>query len=177
MAPVPADASPGFFFVNAATTEKGRRVIRDADNLVRRLTIELEIELRLGATVVPVGKGSELVPTQAPLRERSPPDGDAHPRCFAGDPAFLRDRFDRGDDAFRDQTRPAFVLARENEDRIAGPTTCLPSYIVFCARNVRVRGTGPLTSALMAYMMLLRSLWRARDRDQVVHTTLVGWPP
>ena len=161
MAPGSADASPGLTSVTEEFTEKGRRVLRDADDLVRRLTIELEIELRLGATVVPVGKGSELVPTQAPLRERSPPDGDAHPRCLAGDPAFLRDRFDRGDDAFRDQTRPAFVLAREDEDRIAGG----------------VRGTGPLTSALTAYMMLLRSLWRARDRDQVVHTTLVGWPP
>src|SRR6478736_9423087 len=66
---------------------------------------------------------------------------------------------------------PSFSLAKT---KIVSPVaTCLPSYIVFCARNVRVRGTGPLTSALIAYMMLLRSLWRARDRDQVVHTTLV----
>jgi hypothetical protein len=36
-----------------------------------------------------------------------------------GDPAFLCDRFGRGDDAARDETWPAFVLAREDENRIA----------------------------------------------------------
>ena len=101
-------------------TEKLRRVIRDPDNLVRCLTIELEIELGLGAAILPVGKGRELLPPQTPLRERGPSDGDAHARCLAGDPALPRNRDDRGDDAFRDDTCPAFVLAREDEDRIAG---------------------------------------------------------
>ena len=36
-----------------------------------------------------------------------------------GDPAFFCDRSGRGDDAARDETWPAFVLAREDEDRIA----------------------------------------------------------
>src|SRR6266566_5749444 len=36
--------------------EERRRFIRDAGNLVRCLTIEFEIELGLGSTVVPVGK-------------------------------------------------------------------------------------------------------------------------
>src|SRR5204863_732591 len=55
----------------------------------------------------------------APLRERGASDGDAHARRLPGDPAFLCDRFGRGDDAARDETWPAFVLAREDEDRIA----------------------------------------------------------
>ena len=36
-----------------------------------------------------------------------------------GDPGFLCDRFCRGDDAACDETWSAFVLAREDEDRIA----------------------------------------------------------
>jgi hypothetical protein len=99
--------------------EERRRFIRDAGNLVRCLTIEFEIELGLGSTVVPVGETSELAPSQAPLCERAASDGDAHPRRLSGDPAFFCDRFGRGDHAARDETRPAFVLAREDEDRIA----------------------------------------------------------
>src|SRR5438552_9842528 len=99
--------------------EERRRFIRDADDLVRCLTIEFEIKLGLGSTVVPVGKRLELATTQAPLRERGAPDGDAHARRLPGDPAFLCDRSRRGDAAARDETWPAFVLAREDEDRIA----------------------------------------------------------
>jgi hypothetical protein len=36
------------------STEERRRFIRDADNLVRGLTIEFKIELSLGSTVIPV---------------------------------------------------------------------------------------------------------------------------
>src|SRR6476646_10459986 len=93
--------------------------IRDADNLVRCLTREFKIELGPGSTVVPVGKKFELTPPQAPLRQRSSPDGNAHPRRLPGDPALLCDRFGRGDDAARDETCAAFVLAREDKDRIA----------------------------------------------------------
>jgi hypothetical protein len=99
--------------------EERRRFIRDADNLVRCLTIEFEIELGLGSTVASVGKKFELAPPQTPLRERGASDGDAHTRRLPGDPAFFCDRFGRGDDAARDETWPAFVLAREDEDRIA----------------------------------------------------------
>src|SRR5438067_13878699 len=101
------------------TAEERRRVIGDADNLVRCLTIEFEIELGLGATVVPIGKKFQLAPPEAPLRERGESDADAHARRLPGDPAFLCDRLRRGDDAARDETWPAFVLAREDEDRIA----------------------------------------------------------
>ncbi len=101
------------------SAEERRRFIRDADNLVRCLTIEFEIELGLGSTVVPVGKKFELAPSQAPLRERGASDGDANARRLSGDPTFFCDRFDRGDDAAGDETWPAFVLAREDKDGIA----------------------------------------------------------
>src|SRR3989442_646451 len=101
------------------SAEERRCFIRDADDLVGCLTIKFEIELGLGSTVVPVGKKFELAPPQAPLRERGASDGDAHARRLPGDPAFPCDRFGRGDDAARDETWPGFVLAREDEDRIA----------------------------------------------------------
>src|SRR5438552_6874399 len=69
--------------------EERRRFIRDADNLVRCLTIEFEIELGLGATVVPVGKQSEVTASQAPLCERGASDGDADARRLPGEPAFF----------------------------------------------------------------------------------------
>src|SRR6266566_3841090 len=99
--------------------EERRRFIRDAGDLVRCLTIEFEIELGLGPTVVPVGKRFELAPPQAPLRERGASDGDAHARRLPGNPTFLCDCFGRGDDAAGDETWPTFVLAREDEDRVA----------------------------------------------------------
>ena len=86
------------------SAEERRRFIRNADNLVRSLTIEFKIELGLGSTVVPVGKRFELAPTQAPFRERGASYGDAHARRLPGNPAFLCDRFGRGDDAARDET-------------------------------------------------------------------------
>src|SRR5881227_4257609 len=101
------------------SAEERRRFIRNADDLVRCLTIEFEIELGLGSTVVPVGKKLELASPQAPLRKRGAPDSDAHTRRLPCDPAFLCDCFGRSDDAARDKTWPALVLAREDKDRIA----------------------------------------------------------
>jgi len=101
------------------SAEERRRVIGDADNLVRCLTVEFEIELGFRATVVPVGKQSELAPSEAPLRERGASDADAHARRLPGDPAFLWNRFGRGNYAAGDETWSALVLAREDEDRIA----------------------------------------------------------
>ena len=116
-----------------------RRFIRDAANLVRCLTIEFEIELGLGSTVVPVGKKFELAPVQAPLRERGAPDGDAHAWRLPGNPAFLCDRFGRGDDAACDETLPAFVLARENEDRIAFGNVLATIHRLLRAERERLR--------------------------------------
>lgn len=94
-------------------------LIRDADNFVRCLTIELEIELGLGSIIVPVVKTLHLTAPEAPLGERSAPNSDADPRRLPGHPAFLRDCFCRSDDAARNETCPAFVLAREDKDYIA----------------------------------------------------------
>ena len=101
------------------SAEERRSFIRDADDLVRCLTVEFEIELGLWLTVVRIAKNFELAPPEPSRGERGASDGDAYARRLPGDPAFLRDRFGRGDDAAGDETRPAFVLAREDEDRIA----------------------------------------------------------
>jgi len=101
------------------SAEECRRFIRDANDLVSCLTIEFEIELGLRSAVVPVGKKFELAPSQAPVRERGASDGDADARRLPSDPVFLCDRFGRGDDAAGDETRPAFVFAREDEDDVA----------------------------------------------------------
>ena len=111
--------------------------IRDADNLVRCLTIEFEVELGLGSTVVPVGKKSELAPPQAPLGARRASDGmltrgvcRAIPRFFAIALAEVTTPL---------ATRPgppSFSLAKT---KIASPLAiCLPPYIVFCALNANV---------------------------------------
>ena len=99
--------------------EERRRRRREADDLVRRLAIELEVELGLGPAVVPVGLRPELGPSQAPPGAREAPDGDAHPRGLPGDPRSFREGPGRGDNPARDESRPALVLAREDEDRIA----------------------------------------------------------
>jgi hypothetical protein len=98
--------------------EKRCCFIRNAGNLVPCLTIEFEIELGLGSTVVPARKRFELFPSQAPLGQRDAFDGDAHPRRLPGDPSFSWDRFGRRNNAARDETRPAFILTREDKDRI-----------------------------------------------------------
>ncbi len=83
--------------------EEGRCFVRETDDLVYRLTIKFEVDLGLGAAVVPVGKRSELAPSEALPNERGAPDDDAHPRCLPGDAPFFGDGFGRGDDTARDQ--------------------------------------------------------------------------
>src|SRR6267142_1829893 len=73
------------------SAEERRCFVRDADNLVRCLTIEFEIELSLGSTVVPVGKRFELASPQSSLCKRGASDGDAHTRRLPGDPGFFCD--------------------------------------------------------------------------------------
>ena len=97
--------------------EERRRFIRDADDLVRCLTIEFEIELGPGLAVIPVGEMFELVPPQRPLRERGASDDEAQARCLPDDAALLCDRFGGSDNAARDEALPALVLAREHEKR------------------------------------------------------------
>ena len=121
------------------SAEECRRLIGDADDLVRCLTIELEVELGLGSAVTPVRKTFELAPSQAPPRDRNAPDCDAHPRRLPGDPASLCDRFGRSDYAARDKTRSAFVLAREDEDRIAFSDVLAAVHRLLRAKRERLR--------------------------------------
>src|SRR5215831_17954000 len=105
------------------SAEVRRRLIRKADDLVGCLAIELEVEFALGSAVVPVGERFELAPPQAPLGARGVPDGDAHARRLPSNAALLGDGLSRGDDTARDEAGPAFVLAREDKDCIAGDDT------------------------------------------------------
>src|SRR5436190_17666450 len=84
------------------------RFIRDANDFVRCLAIEFEIEFGFGAIVVPVAKTLQFATSEAPPGERSASNRDADPRRLPGYPAFLRDRFGRSDDAARNETWPAF---------------------------------------------------------------------
>src|SRR5262245_10637638 len=87
--------------------EEGFRRVRDAHDLVRRLTIELEIELGSGLAVLPLGQAFELAPPQWALREPRAPDGDAHARRLPGDAALPGDRFGGGDHAAGDEALAA----------------------------------------------------------------------
>ena len=117
-----------------------RRSIRYADDLVRRLTIEFEIELGLRSAIAPVGKRLELTPSQAPLRDRNASDSNAHTRRLPGDPPFFRHRLGRGDDPLCDKTRSAFVLAREDEDPIASGDVFATIHRLLRAEGERFRG-------------------------------------
>src|SRR6516164_6746161 len=94
------------------------RFIRDANDFVRCLAIEFEIEFGFGAIVVPVAKTFQLAAPEAPLGERGASNSDADPGRLPGDAAFFRDRFGRSDDTARNETLPAFILAREDKDHI-----------------------------------------------------------
>jgi hypothetical protein len=118
--------------------EKHRRVSSDADELVRCLTIELEVELGCGLAVIPVCKWFEFGPTERPLRECNTPDGDTYTRCLSFDAGLLRDRFGGRDNATRDKTSSvvsAFVLARKHKYRVAFTD-------IFAAIHRLLRGEG-----------------------------------
>src|SRR6516162_8778114 len=83
------------------------RFIRDADDFVRCLPIEFEIEFGFGTIVVPIAKTLQLASAEAPLYERGARDTDAHARRLTRDPAFFRNRLCRSNDAARNKTWPA----------------------------------------------------------------------
>ena len=101
------------------SAEEYRRFIRDGNDFVRCLAIEFEIEFGLGPTIVPVAKTFQLIAPEASLGQRSASNRDADPRRLSSDAALLRDRFGRSDDAVRNETWPAFVLAGEDKDYVA----------------------------------------------------------
>lgn len=98
--------------------KKRRRVCGEADNFVRCLAIEFDVELGFRAPVVPVGKMVKLASSQMLFCERGALDGDAHARRLPGHPGSLCPRFGGGDAAC-DETRLALVFACEDEGRIA----------------------------------------------------------
>ena len=95
------------------------RFIRDANDFVGRLTVQLEIELCLWSAVVPIGETFELASPELSLRDCCASDGDAHPRRLPGYPGLFCDRFGRGDHAAGDKTRAALILAGEHKDCVA----------------------------------------------------------
>jgi len=90
--------------------EKRRRFIRDADDFIRCLAIEFEIELGFRLSIIPIGKLFEFTPPQCPLRQSGAFDGDADAGRLTGDSAFHRDRLGGSDRATRDEASPALVL-------------------------------------------------------------------
>src|SRR4051812_21567910 len=60
-------------------SEEGGRLARDADDLVGRLAVELEVELRLGTAIAPLRVWLELASPHSPRRGGGPSDGNAHP--------------------------------------------------------------------------------------------------
>ena len=123
--------------------EERRRFIRDADDLVRCLTIEFEIELGPGSAVIPVGEMFEIAPPQRPLRERGASDGEAHTRRLPRDAGFfaIASAEVTTPRAMRPWP-PSFSLA--NTNTVSPSAICLPPYIVFCAVNANVFARGSL---------------------------------
>src|SRR5271165_2555752 len=99
--------------------EKRRRLIRDADDLVRGLSIEFKIEFGSRPAVIPVGKMVELASPQWPLGEHGAPDREAHTWCLPGNAALLCDRCDGSHHAACEQAVPALILAREHVNCVA----------------------------------------------------------
>src|SRR4051812_45372184 len=99
--------------------KKRGRFVRDADDLVGGLAIELEIELGAGPAVVPVDEIPKLAAPERPPRAHGGSDREAHARRLARDAALSGDRFGGRDDAARDEALPALVLACEQEDGVA----------------------------------------------------------
>src|SRR5262245_48596078 len=132
---LPTPCSPG----SEESPQERRRFIRDADHLVRRLAIELEIELGLAATVLPVAPRFQLAPPQAPLRECRALYADADARRLPCNAWLPCDRPGRSDDAAGNEPCPALVLAVEDEDRVALGDALAAIHRLLCAERKRLR--------------------------------------
>src|SRR5438105_1343415 len=119
--------------------EKCRRFTRDTDDLVRCLTIKLEIELGPGLAITPVGKVFEFAPPQRPLCELGASNDDAHPRRWAGHAALLSDRLSEGDDAPRDEPLSTIVLACEHENGVTCGDQLAPIHRLLSGERERLR--------------------------------------
>jgi hypothetical protein len=93
--------------------QEGSGAVGEADDLVRRLTVELEVELSLGAGVVPISEGLEFASSEPASCVAGAVDRDADPWRVSPDVGHSRGRFSRGDDSPRDQAVAAsFSLAK-----------------------------------------------------------------
>jgi hypothetical protein len=119
--------------------QKRRRFIRDADDLVRCLTVEFETEFGFRFAVFPVRKMLELSPPQGPLRDRGAFDHDAHAGRLSRDAAFFRDRFGASYHAARNESLPALVLACEDEHRVALGNVLAPIHRLLRSKRERLR--------------------------------------
>jgi hypothetical protein len=106
------------------------RFIRDANDFVRCLAIEFEIEFGFGPIVVPVAKTFQLAAPEAPLGERSASNSDANPRRLPGDPRFFAIALAEVTTPLAMRPGPpSFSLAKT---KIISPLAmCFPPYIVF----------------------------------------------
>src|SRR6185295_7255916 len=127
--------------------EEARGGGRDADDLVGRLAVELEVELGLRPAVVPVREALQLASAQASRGERGALDDDRDARRLALDAGLLRGRLDRADDALRDEPAAAFVLAREDEDRVACADALAVVHRLLLGERVAAR-SGPVDPGL-----------------------------
>jgi hypothetical protein len=66
------------------SVKERRCFLGNADDLIRGLTIEFEIDFGLGPAVGPMGKVFYFAAPQWLLRKRGASDSDAHPRCLPG---------------------------------------------------------------------------------------------
>jgi hypothetical protein len=135
------------------TVEERRRCVGDADDLVRGLTVEFEVELRLGSAVIPVGEWFEFAPSLRPLCECGASDDDADTRGLPGDAALPGDRLGGRDTPRAKRPCPPSV-SLANTNTTSPSAMWLPPYIVFCAGNVNVFARGSRISALTANGML-----------------------
>jgi hypothetical protein len=91
----------------------------DAHDLVRGLTVELEIELGLGSAVVPAREAFELGASQRHLRDDSPSDGMLMRGVCGSMPRFFATAGAEVTTPRAARPRAASVLAREDVARIS----------------------------------------------------------
>jgi hypothetical protein len=88
------------------TAQQWRSCFREAHDPVRCLAIELEIELALRPTVVPVAVLPEIAAPEAAFGRRRPLHDDADTARLPGDPGLVRGRFGGGDRAAGNRSEP-----------------------------------------------------------------------
>src|SRR5215467_4963902 len=120
--------------------EERHYFIRDADDLVRCLTIKLEIELGLRLAIVPVAECFEFTSPQRALRQGNAPGSDAHTRCLRLNAALLGYFFGGGDGTTRDQPMATLILAGKHKKRVTFGDMFTAIHGLLCDERERFRG-------------------------------------